>query len=94
MKRLLIGALSALCFPVAAWAQAHCGSTTATYDTLANTHGETRVASGLQPDGLLIELWANPQTGSWTLFYTMPGGVSCALSSGEAFEQHAPAPNI
>ena len=94
MKVAAYAVIAAL-FSASAHAQAQqCGPTAGVYEALANKHGESRVMAGLEPSGLLIEVWANIQRGTWTLFYTRPDGLSCAVSSGSGFQAFAPGPNL
>jgi len=93
MKIAALAAIAA-CLPMSAVAQTQCGPTSGIYEALTNKHGETRAAAGIEPSGLLVELWANPETGTWTLFYTRPDGLSCAVSSGQGFQAYAPEPNL
>lgn len=46
---------------------------------------------GLSASGALMELWANRETGTWTLTATNPAGLTCVIGSGDAFDM-APAP--
>ena len=93
MKALALAAIAA-CLPMSAVAQTQCGPTAGIYEALTEKHGESRVMAGIEPSGLLIEVWANPETGAWTLFYTRPDGLSCAVSSGQGLEMFAPEPNL
>ena len=52
-------------------------------DALHQTFGELPVSSGLQPNGELLQIFASPQTGSWTAVTTSPQGVSCVLVTGQ-----------
>ena len=63
-----------------------CLSTNLLHERLTERYGETRQSAGLTgPDGM-IETWANLETGSWTIFVTLPDGRSCIASSGLGFE--------
>lgn len=83
--RLLALALCAL--PSLAMAQ---GASCADHDTmkrhLAEGWGETRQAIALDAGDSVVELDANPETGTWTLTLTRPGGPTCMMASGSAFE--------
>ncbi|WP_371037393.1 MULTISPECIES: hypothetical protein [unclassified Rhodosalinus] len=69
-----------------------CGPRDAMLEELARGWGESRRAAGLA-SGALVELFANPDTGSWTLTATTAAGRTCLLASGEAFSAHdAPPP--
>ena len=53
---------------------------------LENRHGETRQSFGLQQNRGVIETYANPDTGSWTIIVSMPDGMSCLVAVGEAYQ--------
>ncbi len=53
--------------------------------------GESPQTTGLTPNGHLIETYAHPSTGTWTIILTLPNGISCMLASGKAYE-HINAP--
>jgi hypothetical protein len=55
---------------------------------LHELYGERRVGYGLAANGSVIELFAAPN-GSFTLFATLPHGVSCLIATGQSWE---PAP--
>ena len=50
------------------------------------TFDETRTAQGISSDNLLVEVWANTETGTWTLTVTTPQGVTCLLAFGGFYE--------
>lgn len=35
---------------------------------------------------LAVEIWRNPDTGSWTITASTPAGIACMVASGEAFD--------
>ena len=51
-------------------------------DLLARDYGESVAEQGIA-DGALVQLWRNPETGSWTILMIRPDGMVCALVSGE-----------
>lgn len=53
---------------------------------LAADYGESRQTVALGADNTLVETWANPDTGTWTLTVTQAGGPTCLVASGQAFE--------
>jgi len=80
---LLLGALPA---PSAeAGAAMRCGERRAVIEHLASRFGETRRSLGFQQGRGLIEIFANPVSGSWTILLTTPGGTSCLVAAGEAW---------
>ena len=91
--RLATLAAIAACFPMSAVAQT-CGPTPDVYDMLTNKHGESRVSIGIEPSGIAIEVWANREAGTFTVFATLPNGASCAITSGQSFQEFRPEPNL
>lgn len=81
MKKLLF-ALILLLTPLAV-AAAECGDHKAVTASLAEERGEVRVAQALADIGALMELFHNPETGSWTVLYTVPDNPACIVGRGE-----------
>ncbi|AZO76301.1 MULTISPECIES: hypothetical protein [unclassified Bosea (in: a-proteobacteria)] len=52
---------------------------------LHELYGERRIGYGLAANGSVIELFAAPN-GSFTLFATLPHGVSCLIATGQSWE--------
>lgn len=52
-------------------------------------HGETRQVVGLQRNFRVMETYANPETGTWTIIVSNPNGVACLVAAGQAFEASA-----
>lgn len=70
-----------------AWPQAlQCGSRASVEQTLTGKYGETRRAIGVAANGMVMEMWASADTGSWTVTVTTPQGQTCFVASGDAFE--------
>ncbi|KAJ55025.1 hypothetical protein ACMU_14815 [Actibacterium mucosum KCTC 23349] len=67
-----------------------CGPRAAVLEQLQTKYGETRRAIGLGANSVM-EVHANDQTGSWTITVTNADGVTCLVSSGQAFETMAAA---
>ena len=84
---LLVGSATA------AMAQQNCGPRVSVLATLQGKYGESLQSRGTA-NGRLIEMWANAETGSWTVTVTQAGGPTCLLGAGENFERvdAAPAP--
>ena len=53
---------------------------------LASVHGESRQSVGLQKNARVMETFANPETGTWTIIVSLPTGLSCLVAAGEAFQ--------
>jgi hypothetical protein len=58
---------------------------------LAESWGETRRSVGLAANNGVVELFASTESGTWTITVTMPGGLTCLVASGQAFEAVAEA---
>lgn len=64
----------------------NCGDRDMIVERLAEGYGESRQSIGLGTQNRIVETYANPETGSWTITITMPNGVMCLMASGHAFE--------
>jgi DNA-binding MarR family transcriptional regulator len=56
---------------------------------LAENYHEKPVAMKLQPDGLLLEIFASPDTGTWTAVTVTPTGLACVVATGKGWQQGA-----
>ena len=54
---------------------------------LAEGYGEARQSIGLAPNNAVVEVFANEETGTWTITVTMPNGTTCLVASGQAYEE-------
>lgn len=57
---------------------------------LADTYGETRSSIGLNGSDQVMEVFTNPETGSWTILITLPAGDACLIASGTGYEAVLP----
>ncbi len=64
---------------------AFCGDHTEVTSRLGKTFGESRAGLGLLDDGRMVEIFTSRQ-GTWSLLVTVPGGVTCLVASGEAWQ--------
>lgn len=53
---------------------------------LANTLGQKKQVSGSAIQGMLMELFANPETGTWTFILVTPNGMACEIGAGTGFK--------
>lgn len=53
---------------------------------LTDKYGETRQSMGLAGPQTMMELFASPDTGSWTITMTMANGTMCMVASGQGYE--------
>lgn len=67
-----------------------CGPRDQVIKELANRYNEAPRATGVGSMGgtvtIILEVFASP-TGSFTIFYTRPDGLSCLLFSGESYDE-------
>jgi hypothetical protein len=66
-----------------------CGERVEIVNALQSGHQEKRSAGGLSGTGGLVELFTG-DSGTWTLLLTLPGGPTCLLGAGEAWEGSMP----
>ena len=50
---------------------------------LAERYGEMPMFTGMVEDGIVLQLFINRATGSWTALLVRTDGVSCVTSAGE-----------
>ena len=89
--------LAATLFATSAVAQTVCAPRATFVDQLGDKYQENPVAVGLTATGSMIEVLA-AKDGSWTILITKPGGSTCMVSHGEAWQnvaglRWAPRPN-
>ena len=70
-----------------------CAPTVDLHDQLLQKYGEERLFAGLSGQSV-IELWSNPETGTWTIIVSTPEGMSCLLASGENAVHFNRKPNV
>ena len=68
-----------------------CADTAEARRVLAEKYGERPESAGIDPAGMLVEMWGNEETGTWTLMATEAGGETCILAAGNGFVRAAPA---
>jgi hypothetical protein len=90
MKRILflmsfgIGAM--LLAAQQAHAQGNCADHATVVERLGERYGESRQSIGLASDNAVIEVFASMDTGSWTITVTRPGGPTCLVAAGQAYQ--------
>lgn len=67
--------------PTAAQA-ATCAPRDAIIERLKIGYGEGPAGFGIQSSGQLIEIWAAPGTGTWTVLMSRPDGKTCVVATG------------
>ena len=84
LKAGFMAALGVVPFAVQAQSP-QCGVRGEVIAALADGFGEARHMQGITRDGVLMEVFGNAQTGTWTVTVTTAQGVMCIVSEGEAF---------
>jgi hypothetical protein len=56
---------------------------------LTEKYGETRQGMGLAGPDTMMEVYASPDTGTWTITMTMANGTMCMVASGQGYERLA-----
>lgn len=86
MRLALLAAACVAAFPALAQDGARCASRIAIAENLAGQFGERQTAFGLSESGQsMIEVWASPETGTWTILVSLPDGQSCMVAAGVGF---------
>ncbi|MCL6609895.1 MAG: hypothetical protein K6T74_17575 [Geminicoccaceae bacterium] len=60
---------------------------------LGSRYEEVPVSTGLQSNGNLIQVFASPRTGTWTILSVAPDGTGCVVAAGRSWETTPPRPN-
>jgi hypothetical protein len=81
-----LGALLAATGPAAPQTAGTCAMRQHVIDRLAAAYGETRQSIGLGANNQVVEVFASPETGTWTITVTTPNGLTCLVASGQAYE--------
>lgn len=63
-----------------------CGERSKMVGYLERNYRETRSGIGIASSGALVELYT-AKNGTWTMLVTRPGGPTCVMGSGEAWER-------
>lgn len=57
---------------------------------LETKYGEAVLGRGLTAEGAMVEIWASPGTGTWSIVVTSPAGLACLLGAGTDWSVIAP----
>ena len=69
-----------------AGAQNLCMSRTNVLKQLSSKYAETPISLGLEKSGDVIEIFSSGDGDTWTMVLTRPGGETCMIASGEAWQ--------
>ncbi len=75
---------------VPADARATCAQRDKMIERLEIGYGEALAGGGLQSEERMIEVWAAPETGTWTVLMTQADGLACIMASGTNWHQQDP----
>lgn len=79
----------------ASMASAECFPTPNVYEVIGGQFKEYRTGAGMTSDmSAWIEVWVNPETGSFTVMATLPNGQSCLIATGEGWNEFEGPPNL
>lgn len=59
---------------------------------LAERYGEAPVSFGVRSNGELLQVFASPKGGTWTVVSTSPRGLACILAAGKGWGGSATKP--
>ena len=86
MFALSLGFAGLILATQAGWAAPQCAPRDGVLTALTQKYGETRRGIGLAGTEQVMELFANADSGSWTITVTLPDGMMCLVATGQAFE--------
>jgi hypothetical protein len=88
----LIAALPIL-LPTIAAAELPCAARDEIVDEITQRFKEVPEATGVTPQGMLLEVFVS-ETRSWTVLITTPQGVACIAAVGENWERQFRKPEV
>lgn len=76
--------------PVTAETVGSCAARSELTQVLTNKYHESPRGAGLQSSGQMLEIWASPDTGSFTVLVTFADGTSCIVAIGGYWQDTKP----
>lgn len=81
----------ALMSATSAWSQSatgdvFCDERALLIEKLERSYGAIRMGSGMRGPDAVMEIWAVPTTGDWTMVQSYTNGQSCVVAMGENWE--------
>ncbi|MEJ8561521.1 hypothetical protein QTO30_10055 [Yoonia sp. GPGPB17] len=64
----------------------NCADHATVVERLGERYGESKQSIGLGSDNAVVEVFASMDTGSWTITVTRPGGPTCLVAAGQAYQ--------
>ena len=86
MKALITATAVMALIATQAQAEVYCAPRAIAVTHLTETYGEIRQSIGMEQRDLLVETWANPDTGSFTVTITGADGEMCFALTGDGYE--------
>ena len=86
MTRFILACVVVLVATTATAQSNNCADHAVVVERLAAGYGESRQSIGIGADNTVVEVFASLETGSWTITVTQPGGPTCLVASGAAFQ--------
>lgn len=85
MKYIAVLLFGLLVIPSISLAQANCGDRGLIVERLNEDYGEFAFMNGTVKtrNPILLEIFLNPETLTWTILQTLPDNKSCVMSVGE-----------
>lgn len=87
---LSLGLAGLILLPQTLHAAAQCAPHDTVAAQLAKSFGEQPSSMGLAQDNTVMELYASPDHGTWTITVTLPSGLTCLVAAGQNFETVKP----
>ncbi len=86
--------MAALTAVAPAFSAPSCAERDTVVERLQSKFSEQLAAGGLQSAraNAMMEIWASPETGTYTVLITTPQGISCVVAAGTDFFRVAPQP--
>ena len=67
----------------------NCAPHDAVVARLATAYNESRQVIALDARNNVLEVFADPTSGTWTIALTQPGGLTCIVAAGEHYQMVA-----
>lgn len=82
-----VGAMLLAAVPSYAQGTGNCAPHEDVIALLADRWGESRQSIALSSRGAVVEVFASHDSGTWTITVTNPGGPTCLVASGQAYQE-------
>lgn len=85
VSALMLAAIALLNVEAASARPQICDTRLAIVKKLQSQFEESRQVIGSDKNGVVMELFANPNRGTWTILLTNKSGITCVVSAGQNF---------